>query len=202
VFSLPACFDAIPTTIPNMPSPFVPNPEIRKRYEVKAQDTLPIYGLIWGANELFEGGMKFRSLLESQAMRLVMSTCDVCHWVNCWMGDAHGNNFTLGHPVYNPKFENWEETCALLSQMDAIVTTDNGAGWLAQALDKPCSLLLSGNSDWKFLTKTEKSYWHPKTRLFRNDGQGFESAVDKLIAAIRNGEGIGRKSATCQQSIA
>ena len=150
--------------------------------------------MIWGANELFEGGMKFRSLLESQAMRLVLSTHDVCHWVNCWNGDAHGNNYKLGHPVLNPKFEGWEETAGLLSNMQGIVTTDNGAGWLAQALGVPCSLLLSGNSDWKYLRGTEKSYWHETTRLFRNEGQGFENAVDKCISAIRNGEGVGRRA--------
>jgi len=157
----------------------------------------PIYGLIWGANELFEGGMKFRSLLESQAMRLVLSTADKCHWVNCWLGDAHGTNSKLGAPVLNPKFDNWEDTAALLSNMDGIVSTDNGACWLAQALGLPVSLLLSSNSDWKFLRGTNKSYWHERTRIFRNDGkagpeQGFERSIDKCIEAIRNGEGVGR----------
>jgi len=192
VFSLPAALNAVPTRIPRYPSWFLPDPELKKRYAIQRQDDLPIYGLIWGANELFEGGMKFRSLLESQAMRLILCTADKCHWVNCWQGDAHGTNPKLGFPVANPKFENWEETAALLSNMDAIVTTDNGAGWLAQALGIPCSVLLSGNSDWKFLRGTEKSYWHERSRLFRNDGQGFESAINKCITAIRNGEGVGR----------
>jgi len=192
VFSLPAAFDAIPTQIPKYPSWFVPEPELKKKYVITAPDDKPIYGLIWGANELFEGGMKFRSLLESQAMRLVLSTVDKCHWVNCWAGDAHANNYKLGQPVLNPKFENWEETAALLSNMDGIVTTDNGAGWLAQALGLPCSILLSGNSDWKFLRGTDKSYWSDKARLFRNVGQGFEDAINKCIAAIRNDEGVGR----------
>ena len=192
VFSLPAAVEAIPTTIPKYPEFFVPDPELKKRYEMKANDGLPIYGLIWGANELFEGGMKFRSLLESQAMRLVMCTADKCHWVNCWLGDAHGTNSKLGSPVVNPKFENWEETAALLANMDGIVSTDNGACWLAQALGLPVSILLSGNSDWKFLRGTEKCYWSDRARLFRNEGQGFEQAVDKAIAAIRNGEGVGR----------
>jgi hypothetical protein len=192
VFSLPAALQAVPTKIPQYPQWFLPDPELKKRYTIQKPDDKPIYGLIWGANELFEGGMKFRSLLESQAMRLILSTTDMCHWVNCWMGDAHGNNSKLGQPVLNPKFENWEETAALLSNMDAVVTTDNGAGWLAQALGLPCSILLSGNSDWKFLRGTDKSYWSNSARLFRNDGQGFENAVDKLILAIRNGEGIGR----------
>jgi hypothetical protein len=148
--------------------------------------------LIWGANELWEGGMKFRSLLESQAMRLVLTTTDKCHWINCWNGDPHGTNSKLGMPVLNPKFDGWEETAALLSNMDGVVTTDNGAGWLAQALGLRCSILLSGNSDWKFLRGSEKSYWSDRARLFRNVGQGFENAVDKLIMAIRNGEGVGR----------
>jgi hypothetical protein len=65
----------------------------------------------------------------------------------------------LGAPVLNPKFENWEETAALLANMDGIVSTDNGACWLAQALGLPVSILLSGNSDWKFLRGTDKSYW-------------------------------------------
>jgi hypothetical protein len=193
VFSLPAAFEAIPTKIPQFPSWFLPDPELKKKYAIaRPPDNLPVYGLIWGANELFEGGMKFRSLLESQAMRLVLSTADKCHWVNCWMGDAHGSNYKLGAPVLNPKFENWEDTAALLSNMDGIVSTDNGAGWLAQALGLPVSILLSGNSDWKFLRGTEKSYWSDRARLFRNEGQGFEGAVDKLILAIRNGEGVGR----------
>jgi hypothetical protein len=98
----------------------------------------------------------------------------------------------LGQPVLNPKFENWEETAALLANVDGVVTTDNGAGWLAQALGLRCSILLSGNSDWKFLRGPEKSYWSAKARVFRNSGQGFENCVDKIIAAIRNGEGVGR----------
>jgi len=199
VFSLPACFEAIPTQIPEFPSWFLPDPELKKKFEIqRPPDGKPVYGLIWGANELFEGGMKFRSLLESQAMRLVLQTCDLCHWVNCWLGDAHGTNYKLGAPVFNPKFENWEETAALLSNVDAVVTTDNGAGWLAQAMGIPCSVLLSMNSDWKFLRGTEKSYWHKRTRIFRNDGangpeQGFENSINKCIMAIRNGEGVGRK---------
>lgn len=191
VFSLPAAFDAIPTQIPQYPSWFLPEPELKKMYVINKPDTLPVYGLIWGANELFEGGMKFRSLLESQAMRLVLSTADKCHWVNCWQGDAHGTNSKLGHPVLNPRFEDWEQTAALLSNMDGIVSTDNGACWLAQALGLPVSILLSGNSDWKFLRGTSKSYWSDRARLFRNVGQGFENAVDKCIDAIRNGEGVG-----------
>lgn len=192
-FSLPAAFEAIPTQIPEYPAWFVPEPSLKQRYTIHKPDDKPVYGLIWGANELFEGGMKFRSLLESQAMRLVLSTSDLCHWINCWLGDPHGTNARLGYPVFNPKFENWEETAGLLANMDGIVSTDNGAGWLAQALGIPCSVLLSGNSDWKFLRTTEKSYWHKRSRLFRNDGQGFESAIDKCIAAIRNGEGVGKR---------
>jgi ADP-heptose:LPS heptosyltransferase len=136
--------------------------------------------------------MKFRSLLESQAMRLILGTADKCHWVNCWRGDAHGANYKLGQPALNPRFENWEETAALLANCDGIVTTDNGAGWLAQALGLPCTVLLSGNSDWKFLRGTSKSYWSDSARLIRNVGQGFEDAVTKCITAIRNGEGVGR----------
>ena len=196
VFSLPAAFNAIPTQIPRYPSWFLPDPALKQKYAIEKPDDKPVYGLIWGANELFEGGQKFRSLLESQAMRLVLSTADLCHWVNCWMGDAHGTNAKMGAPVFNPKFENWEETTALLSNMDGVVSTDNGAAWLAQALGIPCSLLLSGNSDWKFLRGTEKSYWHERTRLFRNSTQGFEEAVTKCVGAIRNGEGVGH---SCSQ---
>ncbi len=197
-FSLPAALNAYPTNIPKYPDWFLPDPELKKRYAITRNDGLPVYGLIWGANELFEGGMKFRSLLESQAMRLVLGTADKCHWVNCWLGDAHGTNSKLGFPVYNPKFDNWEETAALLANMDGIVSTDNGACWLAQALGLPVSLVLSQNSDWKFLRGTEKSYWHKQTRIFRNElptgpVQGFENSIDKCIAAIRNGEGVGRK---------
>jgi ADP-heptose:LPS heptosyltransferase len=97
-------------------------------------------------------------------------------------------------PVLNPKFENWEETAALLANMDGIVSTDNGAGWLAQALGLPTSLLLSGNSDWKYLRGTDKSYGTQKPDSFAMSAKDsrtpstnsfWQSATAKVSGACR-----------------
>src|SRR6266550_4136096 len=62
-----------------------------------------------------------------------------------------------------------------------------GFCWAARAMGKPTYVLLSGASDWKFGLSGETCGWYPNMKLIRNDGWGFDSAVEKVIQLIENG---------------
>lgn len=187
-FALQAIFEATPASLPQFSEPFHAGTQyhaaIAQLRELAPHK--PVFGIIWSAGEKFEGDRKFRSLSDAQAMRIVVSTADIITWVGCQYGQS------LPFPVENPQFQRWDEAAALQAALDGIVAVDTGPMHLAGALAKPMSIVLSGNSDWKFLMKTERCYFWPTARLFRNETAGFELAIDKLIASLRAGE-IGKR---------
>lgn len=177
-FSLPGPLGITPATIPGFPSPYTA-PE--HAFQLQRSDGLPMIGLSWSANELFQGGLKIRSLSEGQAMRLVCMTADKVHWVNL----QHGHK--MPYPVLNATFETWQDTAVLMDRCDAVVTVDSGPLWLSLAMETPTAALLTCSEDWKFA-----SNWGPHLTPYHNGPSeelfDAERAIDKLILDIRKGE--------------
>ena len=179
-FALPTKLNVGPTEIPK-PLPFTATPESIAKYKMDRPDGLPIVGICYEAAEMFQGGRRFRSLSEGQAMRLVCMTGDKVHWVNL----QHGKK--MPEPVSNVPFETWEDTAGLIANLDAVVTVDTGTMHLAGAMNKPMAVLLPANSCWKFLRSGKKLRLYPSATFYRNPSRGFEEAITELVFAIRNG---------------
>jgi len=181
-FALPARLNATPNTVPP-PLVITPDPEIRSKLSLnKPIDGIPTVGICWSAAELFQGDRKVRSLTEGQMMRLVVSTAYRIRWVSLQFG------VKAPYPISNIPINNWEETIAIMDQLDGVVTVDTGVMHLAGAMRKPMRVLLSGNSCWKFLKKGSKCVFFPTAQLYRNEGYGFENAIDRLVDDIRSGK--------------
>lgn len=179
-FSLPARLNVTPTSIPK-PLPITPDPEIRKRLTLNIpKDGKPTIGLCYQAAELFQGDRRVRSLTPGQAMRLVTSTAYKVRWVSLQFGER------VDYPVSNIPLNNWEETCALIDNLDAVVSVDTGVLHLAGSMGKKTAMLASGNSCWKYLKTGKKCYWYPSVEIYRNTGFGLDNAIDQLVMDIRN----------------
>lgn len=178
-FSLPARLGASPVTIPP-PVFLTAAPESETKYRLTRSDALPMIGLCYAASELCQGGKKVRSLTEGQAMRLVCGTADKVHWVNL----QHG--VTMPYPVSNIPFRTWEDTAGLIANLDAVVSVDTGTLHLVGSMGKPLHVLLSGNSDWKYLSRGSTTRWYPTAKLYRNTGYGMETAVSALVTELRS----------------
>ncbi len=181
-FALPARLNATPNTIPE-PLIITPDPEVRKKLVINTpKDGIPTIGICWKAAELFQGERTVRSLTEGQMMRLVVSTAYRVRWVSLQYG------VRAPYPISNVPLMNWEDTIAIMDQLDGIVTVDTGVMHLAGAMRKPMRVLLSGNSCWKFLKTGTKCHWFPTAKLYRNNGYGFDNAIDNLVADIRKAD--------------
>lgn len=184
-FALAGPLGITPSTIPDFPSPYL-SPE--SDFKFNKTDDLPIIGLAWSANELFQGGLKVRSLTEGQVMRLVCMTGNKVHWVNL----QHGHK--MPKPVMNVEFESWQDTSTLINACDAMVTVDCGTLWLSTAMAKPTAVLLSASEDWKFQAhaNSKQCIWSPTATLYHNgpspDLFDVETAIDNLILDIRSGK--------------
>lgn len=184
IFSLMANLDITPEEVPDFPAPYTADPKLVKQFAFERTDEKPVVGLAWFGAELWQGGRKIRSLTDFQAARLVCQTTDKVHYVNL----QHG--YKAGYPVTNIPFRTWDETAALIANLDGVVCPDTGTMWLAAAMGKPVFLILGGNSDWKFLNESfgDRCVWGKNIRLFRNQGPGFENAITDAVAAIRSGD--------------
>jgi hypothetical protein len=177
VVSLPANFNATPADVPELPEKFTVLPKLKAKYSL-ARTKLPVVGLCWRGDESKHGGRRVHSLTEGQAMRLVCKTDHLVHWVNLQ------HDHVMPKPVENVKFNSWEELAALISNLDAVVSVETGPMCLADALGKPLTVLLSSNSDWRFL-ESGQSPFYPNAKLVRNGpGGGLENAVDLAIEQL------------------
>lgn len=100
----------------------------------------------------------------------------------------------------------FDDTAALCSQLDLLISTDTAAANLAGALGVPLWVLLPAVPDWRWHLDTDTCKWYPSARLFRQPQPGnWEKVIDKLVEALRDIQtlslaGTGSKG-TCQHGV-
>ncbi len=99
---------------------------------------------------------------------------------------------TLIHDVLSEK-PTWDETAALISNLDLVITVDTSVAHLAGAMGKPVWLMMHTEGSWHWMAErlgaswNEKSPWYPSVRIFRQKephqwGEVIESVTEALHA--------------------
>ncbi|MFZ5676407.1 MAG: tetratricopeptide repeat protein [Pseudomonadota bacterium] len=85
--------------------------------------------------------------------------------------------------------KSFDDSAALLEQLDLIVTIDTAIAHLAGALGRKTFVLLKYGADWRWLLKRSDSPWYPTATLFRQSSLGnwkdVVSAVKERAAELR-----------------
>jgi Tfp pilus assembly protein PilF len=83
-----------------------------------------------------------------------------------------------------PEIEDFDDTAAIVTQLDLVITVDTAVAHLAGALGKRCWVLLPDyKCDWRWLSGIDTSPWYPEVmRLFRQRRMGDWTAT---IAEVR-----------------
>ena len=78
-----------------------------------------------------------------------------------------------------------EETAALISELDLVITTDTAVAHLSGALGKTVWILLHHAPDWRWLTSGETSHWYPSAKLFRQSSPGhWDEVIDSVYQEL------------------
>jgi len=78
-----------------------------------------------------------------------------------------------------------DETAALTTALDLVVTVDNTVAHLAGALGRPVYVLLPASPDWRWLWEGEAVPWYPSARAYRQGrGEGWAPVVASVAAEI------------------
>jgi hypothetical protein len=91
--------------------------------------------------------------------------------------------------------DDFEDTAALILQLDLVISVDTSVAHLAGALGKPVWILNRFDSCWRWLLDRGDSPWYPTARLFRQERPGEWDAVfarvrDELLRLPMSFSGI------------
>lgn len=189
--SLPLAFqttlETIPAGIPYLPAPL---PARVRDWEsgLGAHDRLRV-GLVWSGNP-DNGNDRNRSL----PLRLLAGLLDIDARFVSLQKDPRGSDKDVlaGLDILDMTegLADFEDTAALMSCLDIIVTVDTSVAHLAGGLGRPVWILLPYRPDYRWLLGRADSPWYPTARLFRQDERRDYVA---LIAQIR--EALSREAA-------
>jgi hypothetical protein len=148
----------------------------------------PCIGISWSANESDSTTFAGRSLTLAQVVPLLART-DI-HWVvfqrglqrDAWLAhEACGAATTL-----DPALP-WQQTAALVSRLDAVVTIDTALAHLAAGMGRDTFMLLSAVADWRWESWPSSTPWYASMRLVRQpvlgDWAGALALLDRALDA-------------------
>jgi hypothetical protein len=136
-------------------------------------------GLAWTGNPQFSRA-RAKSCPVGCLRRLVLSAD--CAFSSLQTGEAASDAAALAGPDrvvvdHSRDIASFEDTAALISALDLVITIDTAVAHLAGALGKPVWVLLPFSADWRWLRARPDSPWYPGARLFRQPRPGDWDAV-------------------------
>ena len=83
----------------------------------------------------------------------------------------------------------FDDTAAIVDQLDLIITVDTSLLHLAGAMGKETWALIPWNCDWRWKSSGESTVWYPSVRLFRQQSLGdwetvFEEVKKEVLKKI------------------
>ena len=85
----------------------------------------------------------------------------------------------------SPDIQSFEDTAAILDEVDELVTVDTSVAHLAGGLGRQVRVLLPLIPDWRWLLSRADSPWYPTAKLYRQSARGaWADPVAMLVADV------------------
>jgi hypothetical protein len=187
---------ALKTTLTNIPAqiPYLRSSTERVQYWNGAlgQRTMPRVGLVWSGGfrpnqpelwavndrrniplaklaALKHPAIEFYSLQKGQPAESELAKLIANNWDGPDLRD------------YTSELHDFEETAALIEQLDLVISVDTATAHLAGALGKPVWILNRFDTCWRWLLDRTDSPWYPSAHLYRQERPGdWEGVVQKV----------------------
>ena len=110
--------------------------------------------------------------------------------LRCWpcrrdRGPTQAGAFYGRAPLINigAEINDYDDTMAILDNLDLLVTVDTSVAHLAGAMGRPAWIMLPRAPDWRWLLDRSDTPWYPSARLFRQETARRWDDVAQAIAA-------------------
>ncbi|MBY4838481.1 tetratricopeptide repeat protein [Pantoea sp. DY-15] len=139
-------------------------------------------GIVWKGSSEHKNDSQ-RSLAHLSQLAPLFDLPDII-WISLQKGA--GEEDVIDFPHVQPlgaQFSSYQDTAAVIAQLDLVIGVDTSVIHLAGALGKPCWVLLPAWArDWRWLENREDSPWYPQMRLF---ARGQDEEWSAVIARVK-----------------
>jgi tetratricopeptide (TPR) repeat protein len=140
------------------------------------------------------GRMKSMHYYELESMVRPAFMNGTNHFYSLQVGDGRNEQNNLVKDLLSPN-PTWQETAALIDNLDLVITVDTGVAHLAAAMGKPTWVMMQRDgASWHFMcyregaSWNETSPWYPSVRIFRqrefNTPGYWKDVVDDVVNAL------------------
>ena len=185
LLSLPLVFkttlESIPADVPYL----FPEPNLVElwRNKLNPAGTELKIAINWAGNPAYKGD-RTRSISLQRLAPLARARGAIFYSVQKGAAAAQVNQSPTGLRLVDlsPDFDN---TAAIMSLMDLVITTDTSMAHLAGALGRPTWVMLQFVADWRWMLDRGDSPWYPSMRLFRQPAIGdWDGVVEEVAQAL------------------
>ena len=182
---------ALGTTLENIPAvvPYLEtDSEKRMEWRRRLSDESRLkVGVAWATGK--RGRHKRSFELSPQLLAPLLSRTEV-RWISLNKEPLDANQMALlqqlGVTDWSGELKNFDDTAALIGEMDLVISVDTATAHLAGALGKPVWLLNRAESEWRWLLERSDSPWYPSMRIFRQrQSRIWEPVVQAVAEALR-----------------
>jgi Tetratricopeptide repeat/Glycosyltransferase family 9 (heptosyltransferase) len=185
VLSMPLAFktriDSIPATVPYLRASDAGLQQWRERV---AAGTRPKVGIAWAGSR---NNDRNRSISLRDVLPLLAQTGVQLFSLQKDLRDGDAEFLhDFGQVTHlGGELATFDDTAAIVSRLDLVVSVDTSLAHLAGALGKPVWVLLPFFPDWRWLLDREDSPWYPTARLFRQERVGdWKSVIMRVAVAL------------------
>jgi tetratricopeptide (TPR) repeat protein len=178
---------------PGRPPYLVPPAELVEEWAGRlAQDGRPRVGIVWSANPNAPMGPERSTSLASLQPLL---DCGDFSFFSLQLG---GSDTLKDFPAVvdlAPHIYDFADTCAIVANLDVLVSVDTAAAHIAGAIGKPLYLMAPLDMDWRWGGPSAgTSFWYRSARIFRQRTSGdWDAVVAEVADAIKGNAARGRR---------
>jgi tetratricopeptide (TPR) repeat protein len=185
--SLPLAFatrlDTIPSDTPYLPAP-APN-RVQAWDDRLGPHTKLRVGLVWSGNPNHSNDHNRSVTLQTLSRLFDVDATFVSLQKDARPGDKAILRDRLDIIDLTTELTDFNETAALISCLDLVITVDTSVAHLAGALGRPTWILLPYTPDYRWLLGRDDSPWYPTVRLFRqNETRDYAEVLERVRAEL------------------
>lgn len=87
--------------------------------------------------------------------------------------------------IFTSELNTFEDTAALVENLDLVISVDTATAHLTGALGKPVWILNRFDTCWRWLIQQEKTHWYPSAKIFNQPSPGdWKSVITKVKSEL------------------
>lgn len=146
----------------------------------------PKFGLAWTGG-MINTGRDWRSL-DLERLKPLLDAFPSVDWVSLQYMDAPEAMVAgVHHFPFAVQTKDYDDTAALVAELDAVVTVQTSVVHLAGGLGKRCHVLVSNRPIWRYGRSGDRMLWYESVKLHRQTPQNdWKPAIDSVITDLKD----------------